>query len=214
MSGRGRVDGVVGGPSRSDPRPAGIHYSSNRRFIMQRITTARLVTTALIAACAILPSTAFGAKPVEQFHDRVTDSFSDVLCGIPVDAEVVGTDNFFLLADGGFKGTGSFKTTVTNPANGTSIVISSAGQAAGTPMVDEQAATITFTTTYKGRPEKIQSGQGPILLRDAGVITFADTFDLNTGEFISSDTLINKGPHPEADSDFTRFCEVVGAALA
>lgn len=181
---------------------------------MQRLTKARLVTMALIAVCAMLPATALGAKPVERFHDRVSDSFSDVLCGIPVDADVVGIDNFFVLGDGGFKGTGSFKTTVTNPANGTSIVISSAGQATGTPTVDEQAGTITFTTTYKGLPEKIQSAQGSVLLRDAGVITFADTFDLNTGEFISSETIVNKGPHPEADSDFTRFCEVVEAALA
>ena len=45
------------------------------------------------------------------------------------------------------------------------------------------------------------------MLRDAGIITFADTFDLETGEFISSETIVNKGPHPEADSDFTLFCE-------
>jgi hypothetical protein len=94
-------------------------------------------------------------------------------------------------------------------------VSASAGQATGpAPVVDEQAGTITFTATYKGLPEKIQTAHGPVLLRDAGVITFADTFDLQTGEFISSETLVNNGPHPEADSDFTRFCEVVGGALA
>jgi hypothetical protein len=45
------------------------------------------------------------------------------------------------------------------------------------------------------------------------VITFADTFDLETGEFISSETIVN-GPHPEAESDFTLFCEVITGALA
>jgi hypothetical protein len=39
-------------------------------------------------------------------------------------------------------------------------------------------------------------------------------FDLETGEFISSDVIVNKGPHPEADSDFALFWEVVSAALA
>jgi hypothetical protein len=52
------------------------------------------------------------------------------------------------------------------------------------------------------------------LLRDAGVITFANTFDLDTGNFISGEITVNQGPHPEADSDFALFCEVISAALA
>ena len=79
--------------------------------------------------------------------------------------------------------------------------------------MDEEAGTITFTSTFKGLPEKIQTANGPVLLRDAGIITFMDTFDLDTGEFISSDVII-KGPHPEAESDFTLFCEVITEALA
>jgi hypothetical protein len=43
-------------------------------------------------------------------------------------------------------------------------------------------------------------------------ITFADTFDLVTGDVISTEVII-KGPHPEADSDFTLFCEVISGAL-
>jgi hypothetical protein len=46
------------------------------------------------------------------------------------------------------------------------------------------------------------------------VTTFADTFDLNTGDFISGEILVNSGPHPEADSDFVLFCEVITAALS
>jgi hypothetical protein len=81
------------------------------------------------------------------------------------------------------------------------------------PIIDEAAGTITFVTTFKGLPEKIKTPHGGVLLRDAGVITFVETFDLNTGAFISSETIV-KGPHPEADSDFQLFCEVVSAALA
>jgi hypothetical protein len=36
---------------------------------------------------------------------------------------------------------------------------------------------------------------------------------LNTGDFISEEVIL-KGPHPEADSDFELFCEVVTGALA
>jgi hypothetical protein len=72
----------------------------------------------------------------------------------------------------------------------------------------------TFLTNFKGLPEKIQTANGPGLLRDVGFVTFADTFDLETGDFISSEVVINKEPHPDLDSDFALFCEVVTEALA
>jgi len=182
---------------------------------MRRPTFVSALVVALVGAFAVLAGTASAARPIAQFHDHFTDSFSDEVCGIAVDVDVVGTDNFFLYADDTFKDTSSFRTTFTNPENGSSVIVSAAGQTAGSsPIIDEQAGTITFLTSFKGLPEKIQTAQGPVLLRDAGVITFADTFDLETGEFISSETTVNNGPHPEAESDFTLFCEVITGALA
>lgn len=174
--------------------------------------TFRQAIVAAVVACVLLPAGALAAKPVEQFHDHFTDSFSDEICGIPVDASIVVTDNFFVYADDSFKDTSSVRATYTNPENGQSVVLSNAGQIAGTAIVDEEAGTISFVTTYKGLPEKIKTAHGPVRLRDAGVISFIDTFDLETGEFISSDVVI-KGPHPEADSDFELFCEVMTDAL-
>jgi hypothetical protein len=172
----------------------------------------RAVLVASVAALAFVPATALGAKPIQQFHDHFTDSFSGEICGIPVDIEVVVTDNFFVFADS-FKDTSSVRATFTNPVNGKAVVVFNAGQIVGPPpIIDEAAGTITFLTTFKGLPEKIQTLNGPVLLRDAGVITFADTFDLVTGEFISSDVII-KGPHPEAESDFTLFCLVISGAI-
>jgi hypothetical protein len=180
---------------------------------MGRHIFVRALLVALIAALGLLPGTALAAQPIAQFHDHFTDSFSDEICGIPVDVDLVVTDNFFLYADETFKDTSSVRSTFTNPVNGKSVVVSSAGQIIGPPpVVDEEAGTITFFTSFKGLPEKIQTAQGALLLRDAGIITFADTFDLETGEFISSETIV-KGPHPEADSDFTLFCEVISTAL-
>jgi hypothetical protein len=181
---------------------------------MSRPALVRALLVALVTALVVFPAPALAAQPVEQFHDHFTDSFSDEICGIPVDVDVVVTDNFFVYADGTFKDTSSVRATFTNPVNGQSVVVSNAGQVTGPPpVVDEEAGTITFLTSYKGLPEKIQTAQGPVLLRDAGIITFADTFDLETGEFISSETIVNKGPHPEAESDFTLFCEVISGAL-
>jgi hypothetical protein len=188
--------------------------SEGKEARMGRLTLLRTLLVALITALAVLPGSALGAKPVEQFHDHFTESFSDEICGIPVDVDLVVTDNFFLYADDSFKDTSSFMATFTNPANGKSVVISSAGLVSGpAPLVDEEAGTITFFTSFKGLPEKIQTANGRVLLRDAGFVTFADTFDLETGDFISSEITVNKGPHPELDSDFTLFCEVISEAL-
>jgi hypothetical protein len=172
----------------------------------------RAIVAAAILALA-LPGTTLAAKPIAQFHDHFTDSFSGNVCEIDVDITLVVTDNFYLFADDSFKDTSSVRQTFTNPANGKSVSVSSAGQITGTALIDEDAGTITFVNSYLGLPEKIQTTHGKVLLRDAGIITFADTFDLATDEFLGSEVTMH-GPHPEADSDFAAFCEVVGGALS
>jgi hypothetical protein len=186
---------------------------------MGRSTLLRALLLALITALAVLPASAFGAKP-EIFHAHFLDTEEDVdVCGVIVDvvAEGVFTDKAFFDKEGNFVrfvSTASGKVTLT-AENGKSVIIQFAQQfIEAEPIVDEEAGTITFVFTFKGLPEKIQTAHGPVLLRDAGILTFADTFDLETGEFISSEIIVNKGPHPEADSDFTLFCEVISEALA
>lgn len=179
---------------------------------MSRSTLTSVLLAAVIALVA-LPASALAAKPVEKFHDNFSDTFSDELCGIPVDGVAVGVDNFFLYANGDFKDTASVRVTITNPANGKSIIISNAGQVTGTALVDEAAGTVTFVTTFKGLPEKIQTAHGAVLLRDAGIAVFTEVFDLATGDPISSDVSI-KGPHPDLESDFALFCEVITPALS
>ena len=178
---------------------------------MARPIPVRAILIALIVVFAF-PGAALAARPIAAFHDHFTDSFSEGICGIQVDTELLITDNFFAYADGSFKDTGSFVATYTNPENGNSVVVSAAGPATGTVLIDEQAGTITFVTSYFGLPEKIQTVDGPVLTLDAGVITFADTFDLETEEFLGAE-VTSYGPHPEADNDFALFCEVVTEAL-
>ena len=178
---------------------------------MARPIALRAVFTALIVALA-LPGVSLAAKPIAAFHDHFTDSFPGDICGIAVQIDIVVTDNFFAYADGSFKDASSFMGTYTNPDNGKSVVVSSAGTLTGTAIIDEGANTITFVTTYKGLPEKIQTAHGRVLTRDAGIISFRDTFDLTTGDFLGTEVII-RGPHPEADADFALFCDVVTAAL-
>src|SRR5919201_1617070 len=107
---------------------------------------------------------------------------------------IVVTDNFFVYADDSFKDTSSVRQTFTNVLYGQSVIVSSAGKVSGTALVDEAAGTITFSTSFVGLPERIQANHGAVLLRDAGIITFTDTFDLSTGELISSEVEVS-GPH-------------------
>jgi len=173
-----------------------------------------LASFVLAAVLVAVPTTALAARPVEQFHDHFTDTFRiNDFCGFRVDAVVVVTDNFFVYADDTFKDTSSVRQRLTNVANGKTVIVASAGQVTGTTTIDEQAGTITFATTFRGLPERIQAAHGPVLVRDAGLITFSDTFDLESGDLISSDVVI-KGPHPEAESDFELFCDVVSDVLA
>ena len=153
------------------------------------------------------------------FHGKIADSAENVdLCGINVDVSSTGvfTDKVFVDSEGNFlhfMETLSVKNTFTAD-NGQSVVIQASNLFVDPgAVIDEAAGTITFSSTFKGLPEKISTAHGPVLLRDAGLITFSDTFDLNTFDFISSDVVIS-GPHPDAESDFVLFCEVITAALA
>lgn len=181
-------------------------------------TWIRALVVALVVTFVVLPAGALGAKP-EIFHANFLDTEEDAdVCGITVDivAEGVFTDKAFFDKQGNlirFESTSSGKVTFT-AENGKSVINQFAQQyVEAEPIIDETAGTITFVYSFKGLPEVLRTPQGPVLLRDAGLITFADTFDLETEEFLSSEILVNKGPHPEADSDFTLFCEVITEAL-
>jgi hypothetical protein len=99
----------------------------------------------------------------------------------------------------------------TNPDTGDSVTVSSAGQQIEVPISGDPAGLHTFLATSKGLQEKIQTTHGPVLLRDAGLIAILVTFDGD--EFLDAETVLVKGPHPEADSDLELFCEVTTEAL-
>ena len=154
------------------------------------------------------------ANPAALVHDRVEAQFTDVdFCGsgLAVDVVVSGVQNLRLEADA-FQGSGRFRAVITNPATGHSVVVSSAGQVHAEMVSGDPHGLHTHLLTFKGLPEKIQVAGGEVLLREAGVIAFLDTFDGD--QLISSEVVINRGPHPEADSDFTLFCSTILSALS
>ena len=183
------------------------------RFPLASFPRLILASSLMLAWVAILPVSAQAAGPIHtNFSFTIPD---DNVCGIPVMTSGIGVDNFtpILDSDGnmvGFLDTGEVHITFT-AANGKSVQVSAAGPITGNLTVNPDG-TLTFTTTFKGLPERISTTRGPVLTRDAGIITFITTVD-SEGNVLSQ-TVTQSGPHPEANADFALFCEVVTAALA
>jgi hypothetical protein len=76
--------------------------------------------------------------------------------------------------------------------------------------VEEGPHVHEFTTV--GLPELFKVQGGGVLTRDAGRITFRVAFDEND-EVLSEEIVFIAGPHPNAESGFELFCEVIPEAL-
>ena len=185
---------------------------------MHRKSFPRALLLALLAVVAMLPSTASAAKPEREFEHFFNVDENVDICGINVDIvnEGVFTGRAFFDDQGNFVrfiGVASGTTTFTAD-NGKSLIVKFTNQFVDTESVDQAAGTITFFSTIRGVPELIRTPGGGVITRDAGLITFAETHDLDTGDFISFEVISISGPHPEAESDFELFCDVFTAALA
>lgn len=169
------------------------------------------VGAVVVASFMALAGPAAGSPAV--VHDRVADEFTDTnFCGtgLAIDVEVAGVQNVHF--DGNaLRGSGQVRAVISNPANGNAVIVSSAGQFRTELISGDPDGLHTFRATFKGLAENVQTAHGQVLLRDAGVITFADTFDGQN--FVGSEVLVSKGPHPEADSGFRLFCAMVVPVL-
>jgi hypothetical protein len=171
---------------------------------------------ALFAALALMPAAALGAPPGhEHFRDAGTDVDPD-FCGtgqeinVSFDVRI----NVWISPEGAeelVRTTLSGKEVFTNPDTGDSVTRTFAGQVTDVPISGDPGGLHTILVTNKGLQSKIQTTHGPVLFRDAGIIAFLVTFDGD--EVVDVETVVVKGPHPEADSDFELFCEVMVPAL-
>ena len=73
-------------------------------------------------------------------------------------------------------------------------------------VIDEQAGTVTITTTYGGLFEKFSITGGPTLSLNAGPVTLVDVYEYTgdptnpVGDFISETVSELHGPHPDLQS--------------
>ena len=176
----------------------------------------RVLRPLLLTALVLLLSAqvALGAKPI---HEKfvVDETFEDNLCGIEVVTRLQVKGNVLIFEDR-IKDVSQIRLTWTN-ADGDWLENFIAGPA----FIEEQldGDILTFTFRLAGIQERLRSSAGLTAAFDRGQITFRDVIDLNDLEnpeddvFLSSEIISQAGPHPEADSGFTLFCDVVQDVL-
>jgi len=181
-----------------------------------RVRKLALVLAGALALTIAASGTASAAAPIANEHSRFTDTFPDQICDIQGTSTISVVDNFKLYADNTFLDTSRFRQVFT-AGNGKSVVIFAAGQVTGpNDPIQNADGTITFINTFKGLPEKLSILHGPTLSRDAGVVTIATTFLPVPGgedQLVSQTASGQHGPHPDLDSDFELFCNVLIPAL-
>jgi hypothetical protein len=179
---------------------------------MRRLCALSALVGALLLALAA--STAGAGPLIDRFHGTFSDTFPDNICGIDGTTVVSGMDNIQVFADGTFKDQFRQNYVFTSTATGKSVLLFVAQQFIGAGPIDNGDGTVTFTSTFKGLPEKIKLPNGTVLSQDVGFVTFNDTFDATTGDFLGETISPENGPHPDLDSGFTLFCDVIVPALS
>jgi hypothetical protein len=171
-----------------------------------------LATAAALACVTAATGLAAGSTKVEQF----SYTFAENVCGFSGTVAAHGTSVFRDTGNGTYFASGTWFGVFTAD-NGKSTTASFAGPQKQTspPVIDEQAGTVTITTTYGGLFQKLSITGGPTLIRDAGPVTSIDVYEYTgdpndpVGDFISETLSGLHGPHPDLLSGFSLFCDVL-----
>jgi hypothetical protein len=167
-----------------------------------------------LLALALTSSNVVAAPIVQHVHSTFADTFQADPCGI--DGTIVEHDMFELqgYADGTLRFEIHSVQLFTSEATGKSVEsFSSQQQTNVSPPIVNGDGTTTLLFVFNGLEQKLKIPDGPTLVRDAGSITFALTFDPN-GTLISQLIVGERGMHPLADSGFALFCDVLVPAVS
>ena len=171
------------------------------------------VPVGLAAAALLLPAPAHAASPQpEKFS--FTDTFTDRnFCGTGATVKITSSvKGVMFLSPRNVDFAETYQAKQTFTFGDTTVVGHAAGRFTSKLVSVGAKGEQTFAFTSKGLPESFRlKGGGGLITRDAGKITFLVTLDRNGG-FLSEE-IIQSGPHPQADSGFTLFCEVIPEAL-
>jgi len=164
-----------------------------------------------------VPGHVAAAPIADHTREEYSDSFANNYCGIDGISVISGVDDIKRFSDGTFIDNGKFTETFTAAASQKSIVLRFAAQRSRKSLpIDNGDGTFTFVVSFKGLYEQIKLDHGAVLSIDAGTVTFANTFAVDedgNGTYLYTTIERVSGPHPEVESDWTLFCDVVVPAL-
>ena len=180
---------------------------------MKTLTAAAIVLVTALAVPAALAGP--GGPPTFHINQRDTGVDPD-FCGTgkPVAYDGRTTASSWVGETGGalqeLKVTISSKTTLTNPASGAAVIDSVAGQFTNAIISGQESGPHTHQGTVHGLPEKLQSANGGLLVRDAGTLTYRISFDEND-EVTGVEIVKDAGHHGGFLTG--RWCQVAVAEL-
>ena len=101
--------------------------------------------------------------------------------------------------------------TLTNPETGATVQNRAAGRYTEALVSGDPAGIHTIEYTTHGLDEQLRLENGRVLSLDAGYQAWRDTFDGD--HWLFGGIVVDKGRHPDADSNFVIFCDVISTAL-
>jgi hypothetical protein len=185
---------------------------------MRRFTILLGIIVAAIALGGV--QSAVAANPGVN-HFSFTESFTDPdFCrtGQPVDIllSVKGTEFLAPNQPVDSRNVTQVSVVMTNLDNGATVTRHAAGLFSDTIISGDPAGMHTVETTVKGLSGQLRTADGAVLL-GAGYLVLHEVF--NGEDFVSRTIVVDKGPHPNIESDSVHqsdlafYCEAATAAL-
>jgi len=169
----------------------------------------------IVAALGLgaMPS-AVAANPVVN-HFTFTESFTDGdFCGtgqaVETTISVKGTEFLAPNQPVDSRNVTQVNVVYTNPQNEATVLRRAAGLVSDTLISGDPDGVHTVETTVRGLTGSLRTADGLVLL-GAGYLVLHEVFDGD--EFVSREIVVNRGPHPNAESDLALFCDVTTDAL-
>jgi hypothetical protein len=100
---------------------------------------------------------------------------------------------------------------LTNPATGDTVLNRFAGPYWVTFVSGDPEGDHVEDVTVKGLPSLWKLPNGGVLLRDAGYVTIRNP--IVDDAVVDQEILVDRGPHPDLESDFELGCEILVPAL-
>jgi hypothetical protein len=100
----------------------------------------------------------------------------------------------------------------TNPQNGATVVSHVAAQLSDTIISGDPEGVSTHEIRFIGLTRLLRTADGDVLVGGAGYLVLHQVINAD-GEVISTEIIVDRGPHPIAESDFALFCDFMTDAL-